>query len=396
MKFAFARNLTRVFALTLIAAVGLGTFCAPVIAQGASADSDSKTLKIEAVNFLTWWFHDATGYHPAILLRLENASGVDLSGVLVKFQARFTNLRTGYINVARVEKRIEYPPGKRQVILLRAPKAYELPIDQHLWPRIECKVMCRVGDVGDEETQDLLVTKLDSLTMSFDEAMTLLSKRNDIRIKKAPRIAKGGIRQWREEKALVASAGSLNGGADSAQRTKVTLTKYLSTNTLPGLGNDFYQFESKFGLPITTDTSVSTWTWASYSVEDLDLDIIVGSRGRTGKADLIVTRIPATSIKNDQQIISLIKAFGGVFRNESMSAPNRSVRYLPAGRIEFGMSQAQNFRAAFFPPNSRQDATYEVVLTRLPGNVLNILRNEVRNAKLLKFLAPVTGLADAQ
>lgn len=185
MKFALSRNLTRVFALTLIAAVGLGTFCPPTIAQGASADSDSKTLKIEAVNFLTWWFHDATGYHPAILLRLENASGVDLSGVLVKFQARFTNLRTGYINVARVEKRIEYPPGKRQVILLRAPKAYELPIDQHLWPRIECKVMCRVGDVGDEETQDLLVTKLDSLTMSFDEAMTLLSKRNDIRIKKS-------------------------------------------------------------------------------------------------------------------------------------------------------------------------------------------------------------------
>lgn len=198
----------------------------------------------------------------------------------------------------------------------------------------------------------------------------------------------------RSERALVASAGSLNGG--SSNKPKVTLTKYLSTNTLPGLGNDFYKFERKFGLPITTDTSQSKWTWASYSVEDLDLDIIVGSRGRTGKADLIVTRVPANSVKNDQQIISLIKAFGGVFRSESLSTPNRSVRYLPAGRIEFGISQAKNYRAAFFPPHSRQDNTYEVVVTRLPGNVLNILRNELRGAKLLKFLGPVTGLADAQ
>ena len=366
----------------------------PIATMSASAQDSSKVLRIEAVNYLTWWFHDATGYHPAILLRLENASGVDLSGVLIKFQARFTNLRTGYINVARQEKRTQYPAGKRMVILLRAPKAYELPIDQHLWPRIECKVMCRVGDVGDEETQNVLVTKLDSLTMSYDEAMTLLSKRNDIRLKKAPRIKKGGIRQLRTEKALVASAGSLNGG--SSNKPKTTLPKYLSTNTLPGLGDDFYKFESKFGLPITTDTSQSKWTWVSYSVEDLDLDIIVGSRGRTGKADLIVTRVPADSVKNDQQIISLIKAFGGVFRNESLSTPNRSVRYLPAGRIEFGISQAQNYRAAFFPPHSRQDNTYEVVVTRLPGNVLNILRNELRNAKLLRFLAPVTGLADSQ
>lgn len=364
------------------------------IAQPAYCQNNSRLLKLEAVSFITWWFHDATGYHPAILLRLENASGIDLSGVLIKFQARFTNLRTAYINVARLEKRTNFTPGKRMVILMRAPKAYELPIDQHLWPRIECKVMCRVGEVGDEQTQNLIITKLDALTMSYDEALTMLSKRNDIRLKKAPRIARGGVRAMRKEKALVASAGALGSKASSTK--KVTLQRYLSTNTLPGLGNDFYRFEKKFGLPITTDTSNTRWTWASYSVESLDLDIIVGSRGKTGKADLIVARIPKYSIKNDNQVISLIKSLGGIHKSESLSKPDRAVRYLPSGRIEFGLSQAQNYRAAFFPPTTRQDNTYEVVVTSLPGNVLNILRNEVRSAKLLKFLLPVTGLASSQ
>ena len=378
-------SLALAFAVMITLVAGVGN---PAIAQ-----NDSQTLRLEAVNLITWWFHDATGYHPAILLRVENASGVDLSGVLIKFQARFTNLRTAYINVARQEKRVNFPPGGRMVILLRAPKAYELPIDQHLWPRIECKVMCRVGDVGDEQTQSLLLTKLDSVTMSYDEAMMLLSKRNDIRLKKAPRIARGGVRTMREEKALVAMAGSLNGG-QAVQ--KVTLSKYLGSNKLPGLGEDFYLFEKKFGLPITTDTSNTRWTWASYSVEALDLDVIVGSRGKTGKADMIVARIPSYSVSNDQEVMTLIKALAGVHKSDPLSPPARSVRYLPSGRIEFGLSQAQNYRCAFFPPRTKQDSTYEVVVTSLPGNVLNILRNEIPGAKLLKFLQPVTGLADAR
>ena len=45
------------------------------------------------LGYVTWWSHDAVGYHPAIQLKVENTSGQDLSGTIIRFQARFTDLQ---------------------------------------------------------------------------------------------------------------------------------------------------------------------------------------------------------------------------------------------------------------------------------------------------------------
>ncbi len=46
------------------------------MAQGADAP---KTARISADGYIAWWMHDATGYHPAIYLKLQNTSGADMS-----------------------------------------------------------------------------------------------------------------------------------------------------------------------------------------------------------------------------------------------------------------------------------------------------------------------------
>jgi hypothetical protein len=41
---------------------------------------------------------------------------------------------------------------------------------------LECKVLCRVGDVGDEQTQTLVITTIDGIAMSDDNARQQLDK----------------------------------------------------------------------------------------------------------------------------------------------------------------------------------------------------------------------------
>ncbi|MCA9801490.1 MAG: hypothetical protein KC777_05865 [Cyanobacteria bacterium HKST-UBA02] len=358
--------------------------------DGGQTSEKLKTLKLEAVRCVTWWFHDATGYHPAILLMVENTSGVDLSGVLLKFQARFTNMQTGFVNVDRSEVRKKFEPRRQMQLFLKGPRAFELPIDQHLWPRIECKIMCRVGEVGDEGTQTLLIRKLDSITMSPDEAVTLLSKQADLRSVRAPRLRAPGVRTLRKEKGLEASAAALG---QAPAKPKVTISDFLSSGVLPGLGDDFYQFEKKYGLPLETETGNYDWTWANYRLEDLDLGVIAGSKGGNGKADLIVATIPASLVKGEQPLTNLARALSGKFRAEQVSPANHSVRYLNTGRLEFGTFESKNYRAAYFTPsdNPNGEASYTLVVTRIPGNVLNILRTDCSKAKLLRFLAPIIG-----
>jgi len=137
--------------------------------------------KISAVGYVTWWSHDAVGYHPAIWLKIENNSRLDLSKSIIRLQGRFTDLHSGYVTVARKEVHLDFMPHQRNCVMLRAPSSFELPIDENAWPTIECKVMCRVGDVGDEGTQDLVVAHLDQIAMTDEESLAHLIKQTGIR-----------------------------------------------------------------------------------------------------------------------------------------------------------------------------------------------------------------------
>ena len=121
---------------------------------------------------IAWWSHDAVGYHPAMFLMLENTSGQDITGEEIPFQARFTDLRDGSITVARDYKRTPVHNHERFVLLLRAPKSFELPIDSSLWPTMECKAMCRLPDKdgSDPQVDDLFMTHLTQITMSDEDA----------------------------------------------------------------------------------------------------------------------------------------------------------------------------------------------------------------------------------
>ncbi len=379
----------------LITALSLFCLISSSIVLPAPAQEDGAPSgpiqKLDAACFVTWWFHSALGYHPAILMKVENASGQNLSGTLIRYQARFTNLRDGYVNVARDESRASLEPKKQLYVFLKGPRAFELPIDQNLWPKMECKVMCRVGDDESAGTQTLLISKVDSLTMSFDDAMTLLAKQPDIRVSR--RRPQTPSTPSAPEKPLLATAGSLSGKGD---KPKVTMGQFLTSSTIPGLGDDFYSFEKKFGIPAEFDSNTKDWTWARYQNQSPEFSVIVGSRGQTGKADLIVATVSPNQIKGEQQVTELAKAISGKFRSEQTTVPNHSVRYLPSGRLEFGTLNAKNYRAVYFVPGESPGGSnsFIVVVTRLPGNVLNILRQEAPRAKLLRFLAPVTGVEE--
>ncbi len=247
----------------IIVTIFLGLFLLAV-PQASRAETDENSApappKISLVSYVTWWSHDATGYHPAIYLKYENDSGHDLSGQLIKFQCRFTDVRNGYVTISRKEMRTDLEYTHRQFVILRGPTPFELPIDENSWPNIECKAMCRVGEVGDEGTQDLILCRLDSITMTDDEALEKLNRQDDIR---KANFASGKTRKRphtdSQEKPLVTKmpllhlAGQtaglvVNGKTKKSGGPGSSLDYSLSTKG-PGLGDDFFNFEQAFRPP---------------------------------------------------------------------------------------------------------------------------------------------------
>ena len=123
-------------AVLLILNCASGLSCQAAIAEdsdlGNTQPLPSKHLQV--VNFITWWSHDAVGYHPAIIIKYENISGRDLSGQVIRFQGRFTDVRNGYVTVARKELHEDLPVGGQKFLLMRGPSSFELPIDENSWP----------------------------------------------------------------------------------------------------------------------------------------------------------------------------------------------------------------------------------------------------------------------
>ncbi len=168
----FAKSYAKRACIAVSMALCLSTAGGQSKAQSATSDAVASTAgRISTDYYVAWWMHDATGYHPAIYMILQNTSSVDLSYKPIKFQCLFRDLKNGYVTVARDEIRKEFHPNQQVLLLLEGPKAFELPIDKNAWPIIECKVMCRVASIDDDAaTQDVVVTKLSQEAMTEEEA----------------------------------------------------------------------------------------------------------------------------------------------------------------------------------------------------------------------------------
>ncbi len=404
-KYAQVNQLLRRVALCLVFALGVNCLASVNAAPNGededyAPDSPPKTMyKLAVRSFVSWWSHDATGYHPTVLIQVENASGRDLSGIPMKFQARFQDLRNGFVTVARKETRFEqlFVDMAPKYLMLKGPRAFELPIDTDMWPTIEFKVMCRVGDVSDEGTQTLLVARLDSVTMTDEDSMSRLSKQARF---DSPKHSSTGARPTVPSKPLAATAGSLNppngsGNSSSPSRhgqpgKKSSLAQFIGNGGLPGLGDDFYVFEKTFGRPVQTETKDKQWVWAIYRKSIPSLNVVVGSHGHTGKADIIVVTVPAEQTQGESQLVSLARSMSGPFKAEQPSQPNHSVRYLPNGRLEVSTLAAKSYRASVMTPEiPNVENCFVMAISRLPGNIQRLLSTESQRRDVLRFLAPM-------
>src|SRR5580698_7559981 len=145
--------------------------CSTSIAQ---PNKDTQRHTFNVLSCIAWWAHDAAGYRPAMLLMIENISGHDITGEEIPFQGRFTDLRNGFVTVARNYKQTPIQSHQRFVLLLRAPKSFELPIDSSLWPQMECKALCKLPNSNIQTVDHLFVTHLTPITMTDEDAHTQL------------------------------------------------------------------------------------------------------------------------------------------------------------------------------------------------------------------------------
>lgn len=374
--------------------------------SGDDAPYPEKSIhKIQAQSVLTWWSHDATGYHPAVGLILENSSPKDLSGTLIRYQARFLDLRNGYTQVAREEWDGEFHRNQQRFLKMRGPTPYELPIDKDQWPRIECKVMCRVGTVGDEATQDLVVTRIDKITMTDEEAMGKLRQDQGRRIvtrqPSPPTESPRKIKEPKREpvKPLVATAGSLAGdrtGASKAQplANKAGLNRLLTQTPFAGLGDDFFAFEQAFKRPRETDARDAAFTWARFVPDADGVEIIVGSKGRTGKADIIIATVPSFLVSQESQVVTLAQLLYKKPKTDRLRGPQHSVRYLPTGRVQVGTLSGTGCRGAIFYPRGQvgNESNYLIQLSRLPEDLDNLLSAQTKRVPMLSVYTPFSGI----
>src|SRR5262249_28608026 len=289
--------------------------------------------------------------------------------------------------------------------MLRGPKAWELPIDSSAWPTIECKVMCRVADAGDEGTQELGVTRLEQITMTDDEALAELTEQTGVGRVSRPAIRDPEpLRQPRHEhaitapaKALVATAGTLLGTRAKPEEERVRAENKPPSLTLPSslpaLGDDFYSFDKFYGLPFNQGVvpSKTDLTWVNYPGKNYFNQVLVGSRAASGKADLIVVTLAGHASPRETQLAAIAKLLAGKYSHGQNPAPFvHSVRYLPSGRSEILRSQGQEFRVlAFAVPNGQaSESIVAVAVSRLPGDLEGLLAGYARRIPMLTFLLP--------
>lgn len=352
-------------------------------------DEEHKAKSLAVLNYVTGWSLDSAGYHPAVYMLLENISGRDLSNVTIKMQGKFTDIHTLEPSTAKVEIRRSLKPHQQFPVALISPREHELPRDTNFWPVMECKAMMRVGQVGDEGTEYLLVTKVDSNTATQDEAFQKLNELTSFNRSNPARNPShhhaGGTPEQLHVKPLIAKADKITGAPLAVSRLQSS--DIFGIKNLPGLGEDFYQFEKTFGMPVHTDAKKKDFTWAKFK-SSTGTDLIIGSKGQSGKADLIAFVLTKSSAKSEQALVEQCKLFGGAQKNVKLPAANKSVRYLPSGRVELVSASAPGLKilTMSLPSTDSRQASRLVMITRLPQEPDEILRSHQAGNEVLKGL----------
>lgn len=383
--------------LFFIAAVLLSTCLVRLPAQGSDYEPPvSKHTSLTVLNYIAGWSHDALGYHPAVYLLLENTSGHDLSNKLIRFQARFTDMQTAEVTVGRKEIRKEFKPNQQVRVAIEGPRPYELPFEVYHWPNIECKVMSRIGNMGDEGTETLMISKLESLTHTTDDAFQALNqssgfnpnKHHTAHATKTTQAVKSPERKEVAPVPLVATAAKFKPDVPPhAEPQSASPLAMLASKGTPGLGDDFYNFEQRFGLPVDFDAKHTDFTWAQYRHPQSGTEIVAGSRERTGKVDLIVLRLPRSSAYDEFAIINASKPLAGKLKAQPLGTPKKSVRYLPSGRLELVSAIASGYKVACMSPkNETPDNGFILVVSRLPQEMDPLLAGLSHKSHLLKRL----------
>ncbi|MBA4077543.1 MAG: hypothetical protein C0508_21125, partial [Cyanobacteria bacterium PR.023] len=75
----------------------------------------------------------------------------------------------------------------------------------------------------------------------------------------------------------------------------------------------------------------------------------------------------------------------GKFKAEKTSATEHSVRYTGDGRIELVNLTSQSLRAVYFTSNDAGQKVAVIAVSRLPGSVSELLKEEGQRSELLRF-----------
>jgi hypothetical protein len=368
-----------------------------LLPSSAIAEDSRQPKSLTVLNYETGWTHDGAGYHPAVFMLVVNSSGRDLSSTSIKFQARFTDMETMEVTVGRKSVRRTLKPSQQLNVAIigressNGMEGFELPFEVNYWPKLETKVMCRVGEAGDEGTETLLIAKVDPETRAEDQTFEHLNQTASYNgaSHNKPVAAKPRA-SLKPEKPLLATpdrygatpakpesgTSRLAGGDDNSTMT------LLSSKSLPGLGDDFFRFEQRYGLPVTVDPKLAGWTWAKYKHGNSGTEILAGSKDRA-KVDVIVIRVPRSTGSDQLAVVAAAKQLSGKYHTQTLPTPARSVRYLPSGRLEVATCANSAYKAMCMTAPDAEN-TFFLVVSRLPQDVETLLAGISRKSTLLK------------
>jgi hypothetical protein len=406
------------------------------IADNGDGEGDGKARKpppqLDCTGVYTYWTHDAVGYHPCILIALESQNpAIDMTGTPINIQAQFRMLSTGILLRSNTITSFTMPAGSRETIYasLYGKRPFDLGIDPNDWPVIECKVLAKVGDVSNDDAQDLGFYRINNKTLSDEDAKGELNWRLGNLSRKKRQAAGSGqttasktysaappsqptpppqpVRPPVDEKPLVAVAGTLGAplskmpvvrpvekererpaASSSLQNPNLSYEQFFKKADLPGLGDGFYDFEKVFGQPPGSDIDNrdNNWVWAAYR-KNPHVIVYAGSKGRTGKVDVVIAAVDTDSPLSDPQFTAYARALSAKFKSEKVGTPDHSVLYGVNGRVELTNLSGQSYRALNFTTSDDDHNRVSIVaVSRQPMAVSELLKEEGQRTNILHFL----------